>query len=73
MAEPPFRGAEPVFVGDDLTDESAFAAARELGGYGVLVGPQRETAASFRLNDVASVLGWLEAFAASGPQLPLAS
>ena len=70
MAEPPFRGAEPVFVGDDLTDESAFAAARELGGYGVLVGPQRETAASFRLDDVASVLGWLEAFAASGPQLP---
>ncbi|WP_174301437.1 trehalose-phosphatase [Caulobacter sp. S45] len=65
MAEPPFQGGRPVFVGDDLTDESAFEAARDLGGHGVLVGPQRETAAAFRLDDVASVLGWLEAFAAA--------
>ncbi len=63
MAEPPFRGAEPVFVGDDLTDEFAFEAARDLGGHGVLVGPERATAASFRLEDVAAVLAWLEAFA----------
>ncbi len=68
MAEPPFKGAEPVFVGDDLTDESAFEAARELGGCGVLVGPQRETAASFRLDNVAAVLGWLEAFVAPASQ-----
>ncbi len=68
MAEPPFRDHQPVFVGDDLTDEHAFAAARELGGYGVLVGPERETAASFRLEDVASVLGWLEACVAAGPR-----
>ena len=59
-------------MGDDLTDESAFEAARDLGGYGVLVGPQRETAASFRLDDVAAVLGWLEAFAAADAD-PLAS
>ena len=68
MTEPPFEDAEPVFVGDDLTDESAFEAARDLGGYGVLVGPQRETAASFRLDDVTSVLAWLEAFAAVDAQ-----
>jgi trehalose-phosphatase len=44
MAEPPFAGARPVFVGDDLTDEHGFAAAVALGGHGVLVGllpPQR--------------------------------
>ncbi len=39
MAEPPFAGARPVFVGDDLTDEHAFEAAAALGGEGVLVGP----------------------------------
>ncbi len=68
MAEPPFRGAEPVFVGDDLTDEHAFEAARDLGGYGVLVGPERTTAASFRLENVPAVLAWLEAFAGSDAQ-----
>ena len=65
MAEPPFEGSEPLFVGDDLTDESAFEAARDLGGHGVLVGPERTTAASFRLENVPAVLAWLEAFAAS--------
>ncbi len=70
MAEPPFQGGAPVFIGDDLTDESAFEAARDLGGHGVLVGPQRETAASFRLNGVAAVLDWLEAFAAGPKSTP---
>jgi trehalose 6-phosphate phosphatase len=60
MAEPPFASACPVFVGDDLTDESAFAVAAALGGYGVLVGRPRVTAARHRLDDVQDVLGWLE-------------
>ena len=59
MAEPPFIGARAVFIGDDLTDEAGFAAVRALGGMGVLVGPQRPTAALARLDDVASVLDWL--------------
>ncbi len=60
MAEPPFEGARPVFVGDDLTDEDAFAAAAALGGEGVLVGPARPTAALWRLDGVAEVTSWLE-------------
>src|SRR5437899_987920 len=32
MAERPFSGRVPVFVGDDLTDEYAFVAATHLGG-----------------------------------------
>ena len=60
MAEPNFAGARPLFVGDDLTDEHAFAAAAELGGAGILVGPPRETAARWRLDDVAAVAAWLE-------------
>jgi trehalose 6-phosphate phosphatase len=61
MAEPPFAGARPLFVGDDLTDEDAFAAADALGGAGILVGPPRASSARWRLPDVPNVLSWLEA------------
>ncbi len=63
MREAPFDGTAPVFVGDDLTDEHAFRAVADLGGAGVLVGPQRETAARFRLPSVAAVSEWLESLA----------
>ena len=59
MDEAPFAGSTPVFVGDDVTDEDGFAAAADLGGYGVLVGEPRETAARYRLDDVDAVLAWL--------------
>jgi trehalose 6-phosphate phosphatase len=59
MAEPSFAGARPVFVGDDLTDEHAFAAAAAMGGAGILVGPPRLTAASWRLAGVPEVALWL--------------
>ena len=61
MAEAPFKGATPVMLGDDLTDEHGFTAVAALGGFGVLVGPLRETAAKHRLEDVDGVLDWLEA------------
>lgn len=61
MKETPFKGAAPVFVGDDLTDEHGFRAARNLGGAGVLVGPLRPTAAELRLDSVDAVRAWLEA------------
>jgi trehalose 6-phosphate phosphatase len=59
MAEPPFTGARPLFVGDDLTDEAAFAAAAALGGGGILVGPPRPTAARWRLAGVPETIAWL--------------
>lgn len=61
MAEVPFEGYMPVFVGDDLTDEHGFRAAAGLGGYGILVGQPRDTAARFNLPNVQAVLDWLEA------------
>lgn len=61
LREAPFVGAAPVFVGDDLTDEDGFAAAARLGGYGVLVGSERPTQATYRLNDVKAVFDWLSA------------
>ncbi len=65
MAEAPFVGATPVMVGDDLTDEAGFRAAEALGGFGVLVGPDRPTAARYRLENVEAVLDWLGALASA--------
>jgi trehalose 6-phosphate phosphatase len=59
MAEPPFAGARPVFVGDDITDEDGFQMVSEMGGAGILVGPPRATAALWRLDDVPAVARWL--------------
>lgn len=60
MREPDMRGARPIFMGDDLTDEPGFAAAARLGGTGILVGPDRDTAAKYRLQDVEATIAWLE-------------
>ncbi|WP_235538664.1 trehalose-phosphatase [Sphingomonas sp. Root710] len=54
------RGSRPIFIGDDLTDEAGFKAARELGGLGILVGGCRATAASFGLPHPLSVRRWLQ-------------
>lgn len=61
LSEPAFADARPVFLGDDLTDEAGFAVIRPLGGLGILIGPERHTAASSRLDGVPAVLDWLEA------------
>jgi trehalose 6-phosphate phosphatase len=59
MLEAPFRGARPLFVGDDLTDEPGFAEARRMGGAGLLVGAARPTAALGRLADPVEVVDWI--------------
>ena len=59
MSRPPMKGTRPVFIGDDVTDEPGFAAARELGGHGVLVGGPRATAADYRIASPADLRDWL--------------
>jgi len=58
LAEPPFRGRMPVFVGDDVGDEEGFAVVDRLRGISVRVGPG-PTAARHRLAEVGDVLAWL--------------
>jgi trehalose 6-phosphate phosphatase len=38
MRRPPFAGRRPVFIGDDVTDDSVFALLKEWGGLGFSVG-----------------------------------
>ena len=59
MAQEPMAGGVPVFIGDDVTDEEGFAAAADLGGAGILVGPKRATRAAYSLEQVAAVRHYL--------------
>ena len=67
MAEPPFAGARPVFVGDDATDEDGFAAAAGAwAASACCVGAARaDRAPRYRLAGVEAALAWLEAAAMS--------
>ncbi len=60
MDSPPFTGARPIFIGDDLTDEAGFRACQQMGGLGVLVGERTQTCAHHRLPNVTAVHTWLE-------------
>jgi trehalose 6-phosphate phosphatase len=59
MKEAPFADGNPIFIGDDITDEDGFQAAIALGGHAILVGEPRATSADFGLPSVAATLEWL--------------
>ena len=58
LAESPFRGRHPVFIGDDLNDEHGFAEVNRVGGISIKVGPGA-SCARYRLPHVAAVRQWL--------------
>jgi len=60
MAQAPFGGRLPVFIGDDVTDHDAIRAARAMGGAGLLVADVFGDPAEVRawLNQIAEQDGW---------------
>lgn len=59
MSEHPFSGRMPVYIGDDLTDESAFEWVNGAGGVSIAVDVGGATAARERLPNVGAVRAWL--------------
>src|ERR1700679_857010 len=62
MAEPPFSGRKPVFIGDDLTDQDGFRMVEDQGGLSIAVGDR--VRGQFHLENAAAVRGWLGQIAA---------
>jgi trehalose 6-phosphate phosphatase len=65
LANAPYAARQPVFLGDDVTDESGFAAVLGHGGLAIKVGPG-ETQAPYRLASVTAVHHWLRQLAGGG-------
>lgn len=55
----PFLGRRPVYLGDDLTDEHAFATVNLENGITTRVGSREPTLAQFALRDPVDVQAWL--------------
>lgn len=64
MAAPPFAGRTPIALGDDASDEDAFAAARALGGRAMPVG----SGPSAALAGPQAARDWLAELAAAPPR-----
>ncbi len=60
MAEAPFRGRRPIFVGDDATDEDGFLVVNQMQGITVRVGSKKASEAEHNLPNEAAVHAWLK-------------
>jgi trehalose 6-phosphate phosphatase len=58
MMHEPFTGRRPIFIGDDVTDESVFAAMPDLGGLAFSVGRQAQGVAG-HFDEPSNVRAWL--------------
>ena len=58
MSNEPFRGRRPIFIGDDVTDESVFALMPDLGGLAFSVG-RRAMGVADHFDEPRGVRQWL--------------
>jgi trehalose 6-phosphate phosphatase len=58
MTFEPFKGRRPIFIGDDITDESVFAIMPDLGGLAFSVG-RRATGVAGHFDEPRDVREWL--------------
>ncbi len=58
MSHPPFKGRRPVFIGDDVTDESVFAIMPDFGGLSISVG-RRAPGVAHQFGRPEQVRAWL--------------
>jgi trehalose 6-phosphate phosphatase len=58
MTHAPFRGRRPVFIGDDVTDESVFAMMPDLGGLAFSVGRRAQGVTDY-FDEPRDVRAWL--------------
>jgi trehalose 6-phosphate phosphatase len=58
MAHEPFRGRRPIFIGDDVTDETVFAIMPDLGGLAFSVGRRAQGVAG-HFDEPRDVRDWL--------------
>ena len=65
MAHPPFSGRKPIFIGDDVTDEAAFAVVPEFDGMAISVGRMVPGVVQ-RFETPTDVRRWLEKIATRG-------
>jgi len=61
MRRPDFVGRWPLAIGDDRTDEDAFAVALALGGSAIRVGAPAQTIAPWSVPNVEVLAAWLHA------------
>ena len=59
MAHPPFAGRRPIFIGDDTTDQAAFAVMPQFRGIAISV-RRRVTGVDFHFDTPSQVRAWLE-------------
>jgi trehalose 6-phosphate phosphatase len=58
MAHEPFKGRRPIFIGDDVTDESVFAIMPDFGGFAFSVGRRAQGVAG-HFDEPRDVRQWL--------------